>query len=949
MNKIKRITALACGCLLAAGSFAGCSKKQTNEPTVTLPAGYTAVHPEKISGNLHNPGMGWIALEETTWQGKSDLGLSGDLEEVDVIGIQDTWGYIETKNGEFDFSRIDEAINYWTGKGKRINLRICTDSQQLPETHLGAPLWLYEDYGVGYEVAEGQHVLTDLTDETYQFYFNRFMKKLAEKYGDNPYVETVDIRGYGWWGEWHSGHDFESYAERITTLSKIIDTYAQAFLDTGKVLFLSATFEFNETLNPHVVATKYEDYYVWQALDYGTKTWDYVSIRRDGGAANIIKYTQDGRFMSDYVRSGKNLPVCGEFAEGVDTALASTYGMDTVASMDDILFTMRPNYCTVLGWLNSEVARTVEAEGNRLLDRGNEKMGYRFAVDEARYPDTVQKDTAFTVETTLSNLAVGRFWLKGYDLALLLLDSEGKEVYRKATGNFAGHTVMNGEPVKYYTELKPDVPAGEYTLAYAIVDEEGTPAIRMAMGTKKEYESKIYSVGKIVVGDKVQKARETFVKTDREGLANYNFKKGSSYAITIEYNPLFNIADFKYGSNDGYILTQGDKSTREILRWQDVSGLQGRKTIVFTAQEDGGMTVASDNFGDIAVGNVYIETLGGFYESFDGYDFANKNAVYYPLDTDLVNLNAENVLCGTHSVELESVSYGFNDLMKIDTDVLKLTNGAAYSVSFDAKTSIPGGNGAYFYVMLADGSNRISVGEWLERDDVGAKRFTYYFAVPDEGEYTLIFGVKNVGAYLVDNVLLTEYKGVKTVAGEDHESVINARRKITTTFGDVEGFENQPMNGCTMTYGFNRWGHLTSDADKVIDGKVSFTSEVERFSSENPQNDYFEFMYSNPLVIQLEANTEYTVEFDYKMYKPIESPSGQKGYLYFLARSSKLGYDEDKGYTRFGDSEELRKVYHMKITLTTGNSDDYYLILGSYYAGEIIIDNVKISLGNTGD
>ena len=111
MSKLKSVAALACGCVLAAGAFAGCAQKNP-EPSVALPAGYVAVRPEKISGNLHNPGMGWITLEETSWQGKSDLGLSGELEEVDVVGIQDTWALIEETPNEFDFSRIDEAMTH---------------------------------------------------------------------------------------------------------------------------------------------------------------------------------------------------------------------------------------------------------------------------------------------------------------------------------------------------------------------------------------------------------------------------------------------------------------------------------------------------------------------------------------------------------------------------------------------------------------------------------------------------------------------------------------------------------------------------------------------------------------------------------------------------------------------------------------------------------------------
>ncbi len=953
----KATKALASACALAVGlTAAGCGAATPSEQVVeTVPSSYTVVQPEKISGNLHNPGMGWITLEETSWEGKPDLGVSGQMDEVDVIGIQDTWGMIEQEEGVYDWSRIDEVIDYWVARGKRINLRICTDSQTLPETHAGSPFWLREKYGVDYEWgAEKDCLLADLTDPVYQLYFKRFMAALAEKYGDNPYVETVDIRGYGKWGEWHSGHDFADMDERISTLEKIVDTYAEAFTESGKVLFLSATWEFDETMSPHAVAKNYEDYYTWQALDYATTAHENVSIRRDGGAGNIIRYTQDGRFIAEFFRSGKNLPICGEFMDGVDPALNRQYGMDTVGSIEDILFTMRPNYCTVLGHINSEVARLIEIEGNRMYDRGNEKLGYRFAVDSARFPNTVQKGKSFTVETTLSNSALGRFWMEGYDLAVLLLDGQGKEVCRSLTGNFAGHTVLNGAPVNYYTELTPDLPAGEYTLAYAIVDGSGAPAIRMAMGTAEEYESKVYKVGTIKVADSVKAPSKLFTATDAAGLASYKFKKGQSYTVTFDYTPDFDLADFKYGTNDGLTLTLNESKPRELLRWQDVSGLTGKKSVSFTALTDAnGITVGSENFGSAKVEKVYITTVGGYAESFDNYDFTKSDAVYYPLYLEQTNLvsQEDGGIAGASSVELVGLSSDWNDLLQVDPNVFTLKKGASYRVSFETKVTQAGGNGAFFYLMLVRGEERIPVGEWLNREDEGVQRYTYVFTVPEEGDYVLTFGMKSTGAYMLDNVLLTQLDGVKTVAGEAHASVVNTRPTIDKGLGILEGFEDQPMNGSLMTYGFNRWGSYTSDPDKVISGKRSVTSLIEDYyttyrAEVEDYLEWFEFLYSNPRFVTFEANATYTIEFDYKVIKECRNPvTGTPGNCYCLLRGSA----GDVGATNFavtnelGKTFELNTVYHMTVTATVGDASDYYLLIGTHQAGEVIIDNVRIT------
>lgn len=963
MKRIHRIIASVCALAICA-TMAGCGDDKekdkeggtgSSNTVQAVPSDYTMVFPEKISGNLHNPGMGWITLEETSWAGKPDLGVSGQMDEVDVIGIQDAWGTIEREEGVFDWSRIDETIDYWVARGKRINLRICTDSQTLPETHSGSPVWLRDDYGVDYEWGVDKDcLLADLTDPVYQYFFDRFMRELADKYANNPYIDTVDIRGYGKWGEWHSGHDFADMSERITTLAKIVDVYARAFTASGKVLFLSATWEFDETMNPNAVAKTYEDYYKWQALDYATTTWDYVSIRRDGGAGNIIRYTQDAQFLSEFFRSGKNLPVCGEFMDGVDPALNRNYGMDTVESIDDILFTMHPNYCTVLGHINSEVARLVEIEGNRLYDRGNEKLGYRFAVDNARFPTTVQKGKEFTVETALSNSALGRFWMEGYDYAMLLLDGTGKEVCRGLAENFAPHTILNGTPVNFYTELTPDVPVGEYTLACAIVDAEGKPAIRMAMGTAEEYESKIYALGKIKVADAVDEPEKTYAETDAAGLKSYPFKKGNSYAVTFDYLPDFALKDFRYGSDAGFTITLNEDTPRELLRFWDVSGLIGRKTIVFTALTDAaGLSVGSDRFGSISVvGKVQIASLGGYHESFDGYDFTDMNAVYYPPVYDDVAIVTEGAVAGD-SVELTGTLSRFNDLLQVDPNVYTLEKGSSYQISFDAKTTHPGGNACYFYLMLVDGDDRISIGEWLNRDDEGVQRYTYSFTVPETGDYVLTFGVKNQGSYLLDNILLTQYSGATSRAGANHASTLNKRLDLTGKgLGIVEGFEENAMNGSLMTYGFNRWGSYTHDPAKVIEGNTSVSSRIEKFYTtyldevQEPL-EWFEFLYSNPRVVTFEPGKTYKIEFDYKVVEPLRNPvTGVNGYAYCLLRGSAgdRGNIDFARTSELGKTFELNETYHLEVTVTVGASNDYYFIVGTRQAGEIIIDNFKISL-----
>ena len=214
-----------------------------------IASGYVKTYPQTISGQLHNDGMGWCALEEQTELGKLDLGKNGTIPECDVIGIQTSWALIEKTPGNFDWSLIDKTIDYWTNLGKRINFRICTDSLSLPEVYFGAPKWINEaPYNVHYEEYQysGDMMarVNDLTDPTYQRLFENFLDKLAERYIDNAYLDTVDIRGYGMYGEWHSGHSFANMNERMETLAYITDQYQERFAKNGIQLFLSNSWDY---------------------------------------------------------------------------------------------------------------------------------------------------------------------------------------------------------------------------------------------------------------------------------------------------------------------------------------------------------------------------------------------------------------------------------------------------------------------------------------------------------------------------------------------------------------------------------------------------------------------------------------------------------------------------------------------------------------------------------
>src|SRR4051812_22417666 len=114
--------------------------------------GRMIVAPKEVPGAvLHNPDMGWVLYENYPLDqhphGSSTMLVvpNESFPEADAVALMFAWRDIETNNGAYDFSKVDKAYDYWTTRGKEIQLRMSSEPLMVaPFANPGAPAYVLD-------------------------------------------------------------------------------------------------------------------------------------------------------------------------------------------------------------------------------------------------------------------------------------------------------------------------------------------------------------------------------------------------------------------------------------------------------------------------------------------------------------------------------------------------------------------------------------------------------------------------------------------------------------------------------------------------------------------------------------------------------------------------------------------------------------------------------------
>ncbi len=446
---------------------------------------------------LHNPDMGWVLYEnyplDPDPHGSSTmLTLPGEsFPEVDAVAIMFSWQDIEPHEGVYDFTRVDAAHDYWRQRGKSIQLRMSTESlvywaKRDPPAGAGVPAYvlarLRPDEKQTRKIDGEEYVVVDARNAFYRQRLSAFLGAVREHFDQKRPVTLIDLRGFGVWGEWHSGFRYPDPESRRAALKGILDTWCRAFPD--HLLALSYSYDPdgpkafyagpNDRFDP-AFATNYTDFLRFSAFDYAlTKT--NITFRRDGCGGAV--HSNERRLNEEAFFTLHRAPMVGEFLGGYGSAKKG--GSNWVSWLVEDALSLHPNYLNLLGWQGAD-ARDFIRERPDLVAQGLRRMGYRLVPIRICYPRVVTNGVPFETQSEWVNRGVGRA-LRDYRLQFWIRGTAGATAASSPPGILRTSRWLRGTIHRETCAVMfSNLPSGDYQLELALQDPETHRSIELPL------------------------------------------------------------------------------------------------------------------------------------------------------------------------------------------------------------------------------------------------------------------------------------------------------------------------------------------------------------------------------------------------------------------------------------------------------------------------------------
>ncbi|MEM7682325.1 MAG: beta-galactosidase [Planctomycetota bacterium] len=458
--------------------------------------GVHTVRPVDNADALINPDMGWTLhyYSNLTCNYGSKLEASDTLDDfpgLSTVYLRVPWAYLEPREGKYNWALLDTPAQRWIAQGKRVALRVtCSENWMTYAT----PEWVrdagargtFYRYGKGrVEAAEGADAWDPFFDDpVFLAKLDNFLAAYAARYDANPHVAFVDVGTYGLWGEGHT--HASSLQDSLDIQKRHIDLHLKHFKKT--LLCISDDFAGHDKPGRRFPITDY-------ALANG------VTLRDD----SILTHPDPNGPSWHHAEMAEafwpQLPVILEHQHYHTCKEIGTWRPDRIVESVEAY---HASYMSIHGF-----PRAYLAENRAMIDKVNQRMGYRILPTRIAWPKAVRMatpqdkytayedmtahgdlDAAFTVAWSWMNKGVAPCYPGGFP-ALTLKDEQGGIVSVLVDETFdvrslgvgpAGEVPVKDHESEFVLGLyAPTTRPGTYAVYVSVGSADGTPQIALPL------------------------------------------------------------------------------------------------------------------------------------------------------------------------------------------------------------------------------------------------------------------------------------------------------------------------------------------------------------------------------------------------------------------------------------------------------------------------------------
>lgn len=374
----------------------------------------------------------------------------GYYPDTSVAYIRVLWKEFEPQRGVYNYDFIQDILDKAKAHGQTVMFRLMAHSTRARDD---VPDWLKALIPCP-ERPDGKRVKDSPTDPLFLELFTLAVRKLGERFDADPTLDTVDISLPGSWGE---GHNLHLYSPE--SLKNIVDTYLDVFKNT------------------HLMSQLFRP----ELLCYANEYTD-VGFRGDGlGQPRHTLELYPPKLLQN-TELWKRAPVSFEAYWWLGEWKRRGWDIDSVIqyTLDAHISTMNPK------------SLPIPFEWRDKIDYWVGKMGYHFALDFFKYPETASAGDVVKFVLGIDNIGVAPIYHKiPFKVCL-----KGDKTYEFPTGIDIRNWLPGKETDTVGVALPENIEKGEYEVEIGMYNQN---VDMIYFATDAPRDGKFYKVGKITI------------------------------------------------------------------------------------------------------------------------------------------------------------------------------------------------------------------------------------------------------------------------------------------------------------------------------------------------------------------------------------------------------------------------------------------------------------------